>query len=65
MSIEPLLQLMIDRDGSDLFISVGKEPSIKIHVEVHAVGSEILSASMSRESAPGLLVPSARRGVGK
>lgn len=55
MSIEPLLQLMIDRDGSDLFISVGKEPSIKIHGEVHAVGSEILSASMSRELALGTM----------
>ena len=53
MKIEPLLELMIEQDASDLFIAVGKEPSLKVHGQVHAVGKQRLTPEMTEKLALG------------
>ncbi len=49
MDIEPLLQLMLDKDGSDLFISEGRAPGLKAHGKIHNVGKAILTGAQTRD----------------
>lgn len=51
MEIEPLLQLMLDKSGSDLFISEGRPPGIKVHGKIHNVGKSNLTAAQTRDMA--------------
>ena len=51
MEIEPLLQLMLDKSGSDLFVSEGRPPGIKVSGKIHNVGKNNLTASQTREMA--------------
>ena len=48
MNIEPLLQIMIDQNGSDLFLSVGRAPSIKVNGEIFSVGKQDLTPALTR-----------------
>ena len=48
MNIEPLLQIMIDQSGSDLFLSVGRAPSIKVNGEIFSVGKQDLTPALTR-----------------
>jgi len=45
--MQDLLRKMVDREGSDLFISVGFPPAIKFDGEVHKVGDKLLTAEQS------------------
>ncbi len=51
MEIEPLLQLMLDKSGSDLFVSEGRPPGIKVSGKIHNVGKNNLTVSQTREMA--------------
>jgi twitching motility protein PilU len=43
MDIKPYLELMVDRGASDLFISVGRPPCLKLHGTLHPVGEKPLT----------------------
>lgn len=49
MKIDKLLQLMTEKGASDLFISAGVSPSIKLHGQVMPVSSQVLSPEQTRE----------------
>jgi twitching motility protein PilU len=49
MEFKQLLNMMVQKKGSDLFITAGRPPCIKIDGVIRPVGSEPLSASLARE----------------
>lgn len=49
MDLEQLLRLLVEKSGSDLFITAGVPPSIKIHGKVMPVGRTPLSPEATRE----------------
>ena len=51
MQIESLLQLMLDKDGSDLFISEGRAPGLKAQGKIHNVGKSTLTSQQTRDMA--------------
>jgi twitching motility protein PilU len=51
MDIEPYLNLMVEKGGSDLFIAVGKQPCMKLHGKVVTIGKTILDQKMARDMA--------------
>ena len=51
MDIEPLLQLMLDKTASDLFISQGRPPGIKVEGKIHNVGKTSMTAAQTRDMA--------------
>ena len=44
-----LLKLLLEKDGSDLFITVGAAPAFKIHGEMVPVGSKPISREQAEE----------------
>ena len=48
MDIEPLLKLMLEKKGSDLFITEGKPPCIKVHGSIKPVGKQDLNHVQTR-----------------
>ena len=53
MDIEPLLQLMLDKDGSDLVISEGRPPGLKAQGKIHNVGKSNMTSQQTRDMALG------------
>jgi len=51
MDIEPYLNVMMEKGGSDLFIAVGKQPCMKLHGRVINIGKTILDQKMARDMA--------------
>ena len=51
MEIEPLLQLMMDKDGSDLFISEGRPPGLKAQGKIHNVGKSPMTNAQTEAMA--------------
>ena len=51
MEIEPLLQLMLDKDGSDLFISEGRAPGLKAQGKIHDVGKSRMTGAQTEAMA--------------
>jgi twitching motility protein PilU len=49
MDIKPLLMLMAEKKASDLFITAGRPPSIKIDGVIRPVGSQSLTPALARE----------------
>ncbi len=49
MKLDGLLQLLIDRKGSDLFLSVGIEPCLKVNGHINKLGNLPLDAEMVLE----------------
>jgi len=49
--VAQLLKLMVDKDGSDLFITVGTTPALKIHGDITPVGDK----PISREQAEAII----------
>ena len=49
MQIETLLQLMLEKDGSDLFISEGRAPGLKAQGKIHNVGKAALTSQQTRD----------------
>src|SRR5690554_4896141 len=61
MELEKLLRLMVEKGGSDLFITAGVAPSIKIHGKVMPVGRTPLSPEATRELVLGSMNEQQRR----
>lgn len=55
MDFQDLLKLMVEKEASDLFITVGVPPSIKIHGKVTPVGSAKLGKEATRKLVEGVM----------
>ncbi|ROR98927.1 twitching motility protein PilU [Sinobacterium caligoides] len=55
MDIEKLLKLMVEKGASDLFITAGVPPSIKVHGKVVPVTTKALSPEQTRETVLGVM----------
>ena len=51
MNIEPYLDLMVAKNGSDLFIAVGKTPCMKLHGKVVGIGKTVMTQESARDMA--------------
>ena len=60
MDFNALLSLMYERKASDLFITVGVPPSIKVHGRIMPVGKNRLTEEQARELVTGLMSPAQR-----
>ena len=49
MEIAQLLEIMVDKQASDLFISVDAPPIIKIEGKSHAVGKEVITPELAQQ----------------
>jgi len=54
-TIEKMLKLMVDKQGSDLFITAGVAPSMKVNGKVSPISSTALSPEQSRNLVTGLM----------
>ncbi len=61
MDIDKLLQVMVEKGASDLFITAGVPPSIKVHGRVVPVTTSPLSPEKTRETVLGVMNESQRR----
>ena len=59
MKIDGLLQLLVDQKGSDLFLSVGIEPCLKVNGKMTPLGSVRLDAEMVTEFIREVMTPAA------
>lgn len=48
MDVEPLLKLMLEKQGSDLFVTEGKPPCIKVNGLIKPVGKQELNHAQTR-----------------
>ena len=55
MDFNSLLQLMVEKEASDLFITVGVAPSIKIHGKIIPVGKKPLDSRQARGLVEGVM----------
>ncbi len=60
MDFNALLSLMYERKASDLFITVGMPPSIKVHGRILPVGKNKLTEDQARDLVMGLMTPAQR-----
>lgn len=61
MEFEKLLRLMVEKGGSDLFITTGVAPSMKINGKILPVTKTPLSPEMARETVLGVMNEQQRR----
>ena len=61
MDIDKLLQVMVEKGASDLFITAGVPPSIKVHGRVVPVTTSPLSPEKTRETVLGVMNETQRR----
>ena len=61
MDIDKLLQIMVEKGASDLFITAGVPPSIKVHGRVVPVTTTPLSPEKTRETVLGVMNEAQRR----
>ena len=61
MDIDKLLQVMVEKGASDLFITAGVPPSIKVHGRVLPVTTSPLSPEKTRETVLGVMNEAQRR----
>lgn len=61
MDIDKLLQIMVEKGASDLFITAGVPPSIKVHGRVLPVTTTPLSPEKTRETVLGVMNETQRR----
>lgn len=61
MDIDKLLQVMVEKGASDLFITAGVPPSIKVHGRVVPVTTNPLSPEKTRETVLGVMNEAQRR----
>lgn len=61
MDIDKLLKIMVEKGASDLFITAGVPPSIKIHGRIVPVTSTALSPEKTRETVLGVMNEQQRR----
>ena len=61
MEFEKLLRLMVEKGGSDLFITAGVPPSIKVNGKILPVSKTPMSPEMTRETVHGIMNEQQRR----
>ena len=61
MEFEKLLRLMVEKGASDLFITAGVPPSIKINGSIHPVSKTTMSPELTRETVLGVMNEQQRR----
>jgi twitching motility protein PilU len=61
MDIEKLMAIMVEKGASDLFITAGVPPSIKVHGRVVPVTTSPLSPEKTRETVLGVMTETQRR----
>ena len=61
MDIDKLLKIMVDKGASDLFITAGVPPSIKVHGRVLPVTTTAMSPEKTRETVLGVMSETQRR----
>lgn len=61
MEFEKLLRLMVEKGASDLFITAGVAPSMKMHGKILPVTKTPLSPEQTRETVLGVMTESQRR----
>ncbi len=57
MEITPYLKLLRDKEGSDLFFTVGAPVKIKIEGQVSSVGKTVLTGELTKAAAFGVMTP--------
>ncbi len=55
MSMEKFLRLMVEKSASDLFITAGVPPSMKVHGKLVSLNKTVLSAEQTREIVFGMM----------
>ncbi len=60
MEFNDILRLMSDKKASDLFITVGRPPCLKVDDHIKPIAKTALSADQTRELAFGLMSPEQR-----
>ena len=60
MDLIPLLELMRDQKASDLFITVGLPPAIKVDGRIKPVSNEVIEAEAAMEVVTGMMSPAQR-----
>ncbi len=61
MEFEKLLRLMVEKGGSDLFITAGVPPSMKVNGKIMPVSKTAMSPEVNRETVPGVINQQHRR----
>ncbi len=61
MEFEKLLRLMVEKGGSDLFITAGVPPSMKVNGKILPVNKTPMSPEMTRETVHGVMNEQQRR----
>ena len=61
MEFEKLLRLMVEKGGSDLFITAGVPPSMKVNGTIMPVSKTAMSPEMTRETVHGVMNEQQRR----
>jgi twitching motility protein PilU len=61
MDIGALLKLMVQRKGSDLFITAGRPPSLKLNGVIKSISKHVLTAQESREIVYSIMSDKVRR----
>ncbi|MDD3447767.1 MAG: PilT/PilU family type 4a pilus ATPase [Gammaproteobacteria bacterium] len=61
MDFESLLKLMVHKQASDLFITVGMPPTVKVHGKLVPVGQKPLSPQQVREAVTGIMTEEQRK----
>ncbi len=57
MDLDKLLRLMVDKSASDLFLTAGMPPSMKVHGRIHAVTKTPLSPEQTKDVIYGMMTP--------
>ena len=61
MEFEKLLRLMVEKGGSDLFITAGVPPSMKVNGKIMPVTKNAMSPEQTRETVLGVMNEAQRR----
>ena len=57
MEFDKLLKLMVEKGASDLFVTAGKPPTVKINGKLYAAGKSDLSPEQAKEMVYGVMNP--------
>ena len=57
MEFDKLLKLMVEKGASDLFITAGKPPMLKVNGKLYAAGKSALSPEQAKEMVYGVMNP--------
>gem|GEM_PF-3126215 len=63
MELEKLLKVVVDKNGSDLFITTGVPPSVKINGRIVPITKNALTPEQAREFVYGSMTEKQARGI--